>query len=53
MESASSNSGHIECDGDRNVSASPVLTTTATTISTIVLQTHPLQVVVGVLQVRN
>lgn len=53
MESSASNSGHTECDGNRTVSASPATTATATTISTIVLQSHPIQVVVGVLQVRN
>lgn len=47
------NSLNTEYDGDRTVSSSPATTKTATTISTIILQSHPVQFVVGLLQVRD
>lgn len=47
------NAMNTEYDGNRTVSSSPATTETATTISTIILQSHPIQIVVGLLQVRD
>lgn len=59
MDSSANNSRHnaMSSEYDRTASAStsttsPAITETATTISTIVLQSHPIQIVVGLLQVK-
>lgn len=58
MDSSANNSRHntMGTEYDRAASASaltsPATTQTATTISTIVLQSHPIQIVVGLLQVK-
>lgn len=60
MNSSANNSRHntmdAECDRAASASASaltsPATTETATTISTIVLQSHHIQIVVGILQVK-
>lgn len=58
MDSSANNSGHnaMSSEYDRtasaSTSASPATAETSTTISTIVLQSHPIQIVVGLLQVR-
>lgn len=58
MDSSANNSRQNamsnECDRDASASTStsPATAETSTTISTIVLQSHPIQIVVGLLQVR-
>lgn len=59
MDSSANNSRHnaMSSEYDRAASASttstsPAKTETATTISTIILQSHPIQIVVGLLQVK-
>ncbi|XP_055314990.1 muscle M-line assembly protein unc-89 isoform X2 [Sitodiplosis mosellana] len=58
MDSSANNSRYntMDTEDDRAIattSASPAATETATTISTIILQSHPIQIVVGILQSKN